>query len=70
MRLSDEQIERFKALYEKRFTRALAPDEARELAEKLVGLVSIVYQPIRKTDFLKTPPRGVPRNSSPTSWTQ
>lgn len=51
MRLSDEQIERFKALYEKSFGRMLTTTEARDLTEKLVGLVSMIYQPIRKADL-------------------
>jgi hypothetical protein len=54
MRLSDEQIRRFKALYEKRFSRTLTQTEAMELAEKLIGLVSMIYQPIKKTELAKS----------------
>jgi hypothetical protein len=51
MVLSDEDIVKFQSLYKKRFDKDLTPQEAYEKAVKVLGLVSIVYRPMKRAEL-------------------
>lgn len=51
MRLTNEHISSFQALYQKRFGKTLTPAEAREKATKLLRLMQLVYRPMTEAEF-------------------
>jgi hypothetical protein len=51
MRLSDEHIARFQALYLKRFGKEISKEEARDKGIKLLQLMKLVYRPMTKEEF-------------------
>ncbi|MFZ2556170.1 MAG: hypothetical protein WAZ27_04540 [Minisyncoccia bacterium] len=51
MRLSDEHIARFQALYLKRFGKEISKEEARDKGIKLFRLMTLIYRPMTKGEF-------------------
>ena len=49
MHLSDEAIERFMKIYEKKFGKKISKQDAMASAHKLVGLVKILFEHQNKT---------------------
>jgi hypothetical protein len=50
MRLSDEDISKFQALYRSEFGFDISREEACEKAHKLLRLMSLVYRPMTKEE--------------------
>ena len=57
MRLTDENITSFQALYKQRFGKEINREEAYEKASKLVRLMQIVYKPMTKEEYEVTQKR-------------
>jgi hypothetical protein len=53
MRLSDEHISQFQMLYKKHFGKDINKEDAYEQGIKLLRLMSLVYQPMSKEQFVK-----------------
>lgn len=51
MRLSDEHIAHFQALYLKRFGKEISKEEARDKGIKLFRLMTLIYRPMTKAEF-------------------
>ena len=51
MRLSEESIDEFKKVYLNEFKKELSQGEAREIAERFINLMEIVYRPIPGIDY-------------------
>ena len=51
MRLSQEAIAKFKKIHQQEFGETLSDDEAREMAERLIRVMEIVYRPIPGVDY-------------------
>lgn len=49
--LSDEHIKKFQTLYKQRFEKDITQEEAYEKAVKLLGLVSLVYRPMKQQEL-------------------
>ncbi|MFH1401496.1 MAG: hypothetical protein ABIG40_00855 [Parcubacteria group bacterium] len=49
--ISDEQIEKFQALYKKHFSEELNKEEAYEKGAKLLRMVQLVYKPITEKEY-------------------
>jgi len=49
--LSDEQVEKFQALYKKHFGEELSKEEAYEKGAKLLRMVQLVYKPITEKEY-------------------
>lgn len=52
--LTDEQIEKFKAIYRKNFNKEISDEDAYEQGIKLVTLMKHIYQPMTKEDYENT----------------
>ena len=48
--LTDEQIEKFRALYKKRFGKEISKEDALTQGAKLVRLVSLIHEPMTKEE--------------------
>lgn len=51
MRLTDEKIEQFRAIYFKRYGVELSKQDAIEQATKLLQLVMLIYRPMSTEEF-------------------
>lgn len=51
MRLTDEHIRKFQAIYKARFGKDLTDDEAREKGTQLVRLMKLIYKPMTKAEY-------------------
>jgi len=51
MMLSNEQLDRYRELYKKRFGREISREDALEPAIKLVRLIDIIYQPMTEKEW-------------------
>lgn len=51
MRLSEEAIREFKAIYRREFGQEITDDRARKIAERFITLTEIVLRPIPGVDF-------------------
>jgi hypothetical protein len=51
MRLTDEHIRRFQAIYKARFGIDLSEDEAREKGTQLARLMRLIYKPMTKEEL-------------------
>ena len=51
MRLTDEHIRKFQAIYKARFGTDLTEDEAREKGVSLARLMLLIYKPMTKAEF-------------------
>jgi len=51
MKLTDQQVTRFQALYKARFHQEISRDKAYDMGIKLVRMMEIVYKPMTVTDF-------------------
>ena len=51
MQISDQQLAKFQALWEKRFNEKISKEKALEEGIKLINLVKIVYRPITKNQY-------------------
>jgi hypothetical protein len=49
--LSDEQIEKYRALYKNRFGKEISREEAYEQGIKLIRLVKLVYKPMTVEEY-------------------
>ncbi len=49
--LSNEQLDRYRELYKKRFGREISREDALEPAIKLVRLIDIIYQPMTEKEW-------------------
>jgi urease accessory protein UreF len=49
--LSDEQIEKYRALYKNRFGKEISREEAYEQGIKLIRLVKAVYKPMTVEEY-------------------
>lgn len=53
MKLSEEDIERFRAIYKKQFGKEISYQKALEDGYVLVRLMQLIYKPIRRAAFEK-----------------
>jgi len=51
MKLSEENIKVFQAIYKKRFGREIGKEEAQEKGAKLLRLMQLVYTPMTQAEF-------------------
>lgn len=51
MKLSDEDIASFQALYKKRFGKDIDKREALEQGTKLIRLLQLIYKPMTQAEF-------------------
>lgn len=51
MKLSDQKIKEFQELYKQKFGEELDHGTASFMANRLVGMMKLVYKPIRKKEF-------------------
>jgi len=49
--LTDEQIEKYRAIYKKHYGKEISKAEALEQGTKLINLIEAVYKPITKEEF-------------------
>ena len=48
MEISKEELEEFKKIYKEEFGEDLSDEEAREVAQRLLGFIKLVYRPLPK----------------------
>jgi len=46
MEISKKELEEFKQIYKNEFGEDLSDEEAREIAQRLLGFISLVYRPL------------------------
>jgi len=51
--LTNQQIQKFKELYQKRFGEVLDDEQVAVKAGKLLGLIKLIYKPLTKKEFEK-----------------
>ena len=49
--LSEDQIKKFQALYQKHFGKEISREEAYEKGAKLIRFVEMIYKPITEADY-------------------
>jgi hypothetical protein len=55
--LSEEQIEKFRALYKNRFGKEISREDAYERGAKLIQLIELIYKPITKAEYQRVQER-------------
>ena len=55
--ISEEALEKFKAIHKKHFHKELSNQDAFDSATKLLRMVEIVYQPMTEEDYKKVQKR-------------
>jgi len=53
MKLTDEQIIKFQALYEKKFGEKISREQALEKGMRLMRLVELIYRPMTNEEFMR-----------------
>jgi len=53
MKLTDEQIIKFQALYEKKFGEKISREQALEKGTRLMRLVELIYRPMTNEEFMR-----------------
>lgn len=46
MEISNESLEEFKKIYEEEFQIKISDEEAREIAQRLLGFIALIYRPL------------------------
>ena len=51
MKLTDQQVTKFQALYKARFNQEISREKAYDMGIKLVRMMQIIYKPMTVADF-------------------
>lgn len=58
MIISDEKLEEFRNIYREHYGKDISRQDAYEQAIKLVRMISVIYDPMTKAEFLEVHKRG------------